>query len=176
MAENATLHGGAEQIQAALVTAIGRLLSRDVPESEWRFELGAIRYQSGDQWEHRNAFLFSYTLARFIVGIDSCVSGEHALSPTNSFDPPDVTEFVTNFTDAVRGNDSRSALTIWAGEISDHRTAGYGPTQVASMFALYDYLRALSRIPEFGTDLIADAANVMPAPFGDDVWLEPVSG
>jgi hypothetical protein len=95
-------------IQDYLVTKITLLLSVTADDAQWQNQYDAQEAIDPHLWASRNAFLWDYTLARFIaaVHIKRYQVLEHA-SPEE--------QFLEEFVQAVAVGDHRSAGGLWDG-------------------------------------------------------------
>jgi hypothetical protein len=122
-------------IQDYLVTKLTFLLASGAHDDEWQHELDGQQTISGVQWERQNAFLFDYTVARFLATSSRPDPDDALLSPGR--------RFVQDFVHAVDIQDHVTAEALWH-ELNEPVTTTAGP-RVPSTIQLILELRARAR-------------------------------
>lgn len=146
-----------QRIQVSMEVTLAGLLGRRAGEQEWEAELAQARYASEESWEHCNAFLFAYTVARQLYSLEP----ERSI-PSNG----DYSGFVASFVGCVGRGDADGAISVWTSAPVPNPRASAAAKQTAMLTALIQELRT------------AGMAGAVVQPFGlpptypKAVWIE----
>ncbi|NEN04693.1 hypothetical protein G3T36_02305 [Diaminobutyricibacter tongyongensis] len=146
------LHASQRYVQTFTEGVIATLIGERADEREWRDRIASIRFASDETWERCNAFLFAYTVARYLAG-----------SPRSEDD-----YFADGFVEAVARGASHDALEIWVRRIEFASTITGRTTQSELIGNLVTALLAAPR------DSLGKEGALPPA-FTEVVWLDPPS-
>lgn len=127
-------------VQDYLATKITFLLAKNSGSDEWEHEIRTQELTVGHEWGQRNAFLFDFTLARFICAL-TITSPE--VTPTT----PGVGQndrFVGDFCDVVTHH-TLSAEAMWRDHNGDSRGVEAGTCLPSTMALLMRLLRVAPR-------------------------------
>lgn len=123
-------------VQDYLATKITFLLAKNSDHDEWEHEIRTQELTVGHEWGQRNAFLFDFTLARFLRALTMA-------SPEATPTTPGVGQndrFVGDFCDVVTHH-PLAAEAMWRDHNGDSRGAETGARLPSTMALLMRLLR-----------------------------------
>lgn len=151
-----TLAIAQQPVQHVFEQVARRLLEEPTDHVARSTEVERLRDESEDAWEHCNAFLLGYAIARY-CGPASAASPEEL--PAHPHD-----RFAIEFVEAVIGGDPRQALEQWTHPPMFEPPIPQSVKQTAMVIAVLDLAVERQRPEPLG--------GPHTAPYPDGVWIE----